>query len=74
MPRTITRMPPPISNQRMFWARNVPKNVTEAPRAIKTIEKPRMNIRELMMTFFRTYLKFLSEESSSMDMPVIKAM
>jgi hypothetical protein len=73
MPRMITRIPPPISNQRMFWARNVPRKVAEAPRAIKMMEKPRMNIKEFAMTFFRTYLKFFSEESSSMDIPVIKA-
>jgi len=41
----------------MFLNKNLPKKVAEAPRVIKRIEKPRINIRELAMTFFRTFFK-----------------
>lgn len=69
----MTSDPPRISNQRMFLDKNLPKNVAEAPKVIKISENPRMNIKELIITFVRIFFRLSPAESSSKEIPVIKA-
>src|SRR3990170_1014639 len=71
MPRSIMTSPPILRTMSWYSMKRLPRSWADEPNmTTNTVEKPRMNMRELMrMTFFSSLLS-PSAVSSSKEMPV----